>query len=111
MPALQAGGWKGGGSMNVVGMQLFGNRLPQSILKELYTVLTGTKKASHVDGVSFVGALGGVKRKTAHSWYHELNKKAWSSAFDTRNIQTDPKVAVGAPELIASAHQDRKGPC
>ena len=78
MPALQAGGWKGGGSMNVAGMQFFGNcvinadRLPQSILKELYTVLTGTKKASHVDGVSFVGALGGVNRKTARSWYHQL---------------------------------------
>ena len=44
-------------------------------------------------------------RKTAHSWYHELNKKAWSSAFDTRDTQTDPlpEVAVGTPELSVEA--------
>ena len=59
--------------------------------------------ARHVDGVSFVGALGRVKRETACSWYHELNKKAWSSAFDTRDIQIDPKVAVGTPELSVEA--------
>ena len=90
IPSLQRGGSHGGRSLNAPGMEFFGNcvinveRLPKDTVKEMYATLTGMRVAGSLtswDAVSFVAALGGISRKTARSWYEQLNKKGWSSAF------------------------------
>ena len=119
IPALRAGGVNGGQSLNAAGMQLFGNcvsnlkRLPTKTLNELYSTLTGNRKASCVDAVSVAAALGGVHLKTARRWYASLNARGWSAAFTPGKSHIKLAVgnsgtesAVGNPETDLTALPD-----
>ena len=123
IPALRAGGFNGGASMNAAGMQFFGNcvtnlaRLPRETLLELYSTLTGNKTAPQyfIDAVTVTASLAGVNRKTARLWYESLVAKNWCAAFTqgksaVGNSQTKlavgnsgTELAVGNPETYLTA--------
>ena len=113
IPALSAGGVRGGNTLNSVGMQLFGNlltnasKLPSDTLRQGYLAITGAHTTPVIDAVTFAAAMSGVSRKTARGWYSALESHGWESPFTegighTQQIDAKPRQSLTPIQVLTS---------